>query len=86
VVVGASTPIPARVTRAEAYLAGKTVTQEVAAEAADIVASDILAVSDSRGSEAFRRDMVRVVAQRTIAKLFKLHPEPNALTEPELHP
>ncbi|MFZ4288111.1 FAD binding domain-containing protein [Variovorax sp. HJSM1_2] len=71
-VVGASTPIPARVARAEAYLAGKTVTHEVAAEAAEIVASDILAVSDTRGSEDFRRAMVRVVAERTIAKLFKL--------------
>ncbi|MGH6626532.1 MAG: FAD binding domain-containing protein [Burkholderiaceae bacterium] len=71
-VVGASTPIPARVARAEAFLAGKTVTPDVAAEAADIVAADILAVSDSRGSEDFRRDMVRVVAQRTIANLFGL--------------
>ena len=69
-VVGASTPIPARVARAEAFLAGKDVTAEVAAEAADIASADILAVSDSRGSEAYRRDMVRVVARRTIARLF----------------
>lgn len=71
-VVGASTPIPARVARAEAFLAGKTVTPEVAAEAADIVAADILAMSDARGSEAFRRDMARVAARRTIAGLFGL--------------
>ncbi|RZL87488.1 MAG: xanthine dehydrogenase family protein subunit M [Variovorax sp.] len=71
-VVGASTPIPARVARAEAFLTGKTVTEDVAAEAADIVAADILAVSDSRGSEEFRRDMVRVVAKRTIVRLFGL--------------
>ena len=71
-VVGASTPIPARVARAEAFLAGKAVTAEVAAEAADIASSDILAVSDSRGDEAYRRAMVRVVARRTIAQLFDL--------------
>ena len=71
-VVGASTPIPARVARAEAFLAGKTVTAEVATEAAGIASADILAVSDSRGDEAYRRAMVRVVARRTIAQLFDL--------------
>jgi len=60
------------VARAEAFLAGKAVTAEVAAEAADIASADILAVSDSRGDEAYRRDMVRVVARRTIAQLFDL--------------
>ncbi|WP_432262136.1 FAD binding domain-containing protein [Cupriavidus sp. TMH.W2] len=68
--VGASTPIPARLRRAEALLAGKNVTAELAAEAAAIVAADINAVSDMRGSEAYRREMVRVVARRTIAGLF----------------
>jgi len=71
-VVGASTPIPARVPRAEAFLAGRTITPDVAAEAADIVAADILAVSDARGTEAFRRDMARVVTRRTLAGLFGL--------------
>ncbi len=71
-VVGASTPIPARLARAESFLDGKTITLDIAAEAADIVAADILAMSDSRGSEEFRRDMVRVVAKRTIANLFDL--------------
>lgn len=68
--VGASTPIPARLRRAEALLAGKTVTAELAAEAAAIVATDINAVSDMRGSDTYRREMVRVVARRTIAELF----------------
>ncbi|MEM5431445.1 xanthine dehydrogenase family protein subunit M [Cupriavidus oxalaticus] len=68
--VGASTPIPARLRRAEALLAGKAVTAELAAEAAAIVAADINAVSDMRGSDTYRREMVRVVARRTIAGLF----------------
>ncbi|MBP0637202.1 xanthine dehydrogenase family protein subunit M [Cupriavidus sp. AcVe19-6a] len=73
--VGASTPVPARLRRAEALLAGKTVTSELAAEAAAIVAMDINAVSDMRGSDAYRREMVRVVARRTIAGLFGVAPE-----------
>lgn len=73
--VGASTPIPTRVPRAEAFLAGKTVTLQIAAEAADIVASDITPVSDARGAADYRRDMVRVVARRSIASLFGLAQE-----------
>ncbi|MBO9515010.1 MAG: xanthine dehydrogenase family protein subunit M [Variovorax sp.] len=70
--VGASTPIPTRLRRAEAFLEGRTVTAQVAAEAAEIVAADIEPVSDARGSADFRRDMVRVVARRTVAALFGL--------------
>jgi carbon-monoxide dehydrogenase medium subunit len=71
-VVGASTPIPCRVPRAEAFLVGKTVTPDVAAQAAEIVAADISPVSDNRGSADFRRDMVRVVARRTIGQVMGL--------------
>ena len=71
-VVGASVPVSRRVRRAEEFLAGKTVTLDVADEAADMVAADIEPLSDSRGSADYRRDMVRVVARRTIADLFGL--------------
>lgn len=70
--VGASTPIALRLRRAEAFLQGKTVTLEVAAEAANIVATDIEPVSDSRGEGEYRRDMVRIVARRSMAELFGL--------------
>jgi carbon-monoxide dehydrogenase medium subunit len=73
--VGASTPIPTRLRRAEAFLEGRTVTADIAAEAADIVAADIEPVSDARGSAEFRRDMVRVIARRTVAELFGLESE-----------
>ncbi|WP_213956758.1 MULTISPECIES: xanthine dehydrogenase family protein subunit M [unclassified Variovorax] len=72
IVVGASVSVPRRLTRAEAFLAGKTVTTQVAADAADIVAAEISAISDARGSEEFRRDMVRVISRRTIADVFGL--------------
>ncbi|MBY4947230.1 xanthine dehydrogenase family protein subunit M [Cupriavidus respiraculi] len=70
IAVGASTPIPTRLPRAEAFLEGRTVTADVAAQAAEIVAADIEPVSDQRGDAAYRREMVRVVACRTIAGLF----------------
>lgn len=72
VAVGASTPVAARMRRAESFLEGHTVTPEVAAEVAAIVAQDIDPVSDLRGSAQFRRDMVRAVARRTVAELFGL--------------
>ncbi|WP_399681970.1 FAD binding domain-containing protein [Xenophilus sp.] len=72
IAVGASTPIPTRLRRAEAFLEGRSITPEVAAEVADIVAQDITPVEDLRGSAEFRRDMVRAVARRTVAELFGL--------------
>ena len=70
--IAASTPIPARVARAEEFLKGRPLTHEIAAEAGDIVASDINALSDLRGDEPLRREMVRVVTRRTLAALFEL--------------
>jgi carbon-monoxide dehydrogenase medium subunit len=51
IVVGASVPVPRRLPRAEEFLRGKTVTPDVAAEAADIVAADIEPIDDLRGSK-----------------------------------
>jgi aerobic carbon-monoxide dehydrogenase medium subunit len=72
-VVGATTTVPTRVREAETFLEGKTMTNAVAIQAADIVAARIQPISDTRGSEAFRRDMVRVVARRTIEQLCGLN-------------
>ena len=68
--VGASTPIPTRLRRAEDCLRGKTVNAHLASEVASIVAEDIQPVSDLRGSSEFRRAMVRTVTRRTVATLF----------------
>ena len=72
IVVGASTPVPTRAMRAEAFLVGKAVTPELVAEAANLVAADIETLSDARADADYRRDMVRVVARRSMAKLFGL--------------
>lgn len=71
-VTGASTPIPMRMTRAEQYLEGREVTFDVAAFAAEVVATDINPLSDQRGDADYRRSMVRVVTERTIFNLFGL--------------
>ena len=72
IVVGASTTVPTRVKKAEAFLVGKVVTVPIALQTAEIVAEGIEPISDIRGSDSFRRDMVRVVARRTIERLCGL--------------
>ncbi|CAM5335020.1 FAD binding domain-containing protein [Eoetvoesiella caeni] len=72
IAVGATTPIPTRLRQVEAFLEGRSVTPAVAAEAADMVAQGIEPLSDSRGDETYRRNMVRAVARRSISELFEL--------------
>ena len=75
IAVGASTPVPTRVARAEACLVGQTITADLIAEAAAIVAADITPVDDARGSADYRRHIVGVVARRGLAQLFGLTQE-----------
>ena len=72
IAVGASVPIPMRTSRAEKFLSDKMVTPEALDEAAAIVAKDVSPVSDFRGSSDYRREMVRVVARRTLGEAFDL--------------
>jgi carbon-monoxide dehydrogenase medium subunit len=72
ITIGASTPFPVRVKRAEQFLEGRKVTAEVVAQAAAIAAQDITPLSDFRGTEDYRREMVRVVLRRTAASVFGL--------------
>jgi carbon-monoxide dehydrogenase medium subunit len=71
VVVGASTPVPTRGVRCEAFLEGKPFTAEVAAEAADILASEIQPISDMRGAGDYRRQMINVISRRSLEGLFE---------------
>ncbi len=70
--VGASSVVPRRLSRAEAHLTGKMPTTELVTEAADIAAAEVDTLDDARGSEAFRRAMVRVTVRRELAALFEL--------------
>lgn len=71
-VIGASTRVPTRLRQAEALIAGKTVTARLAADLAELGASEIDPISDLRGDGGFRRDMARIVVRRTIEDLFTL--------------
>ncbi len=66
IALGAVAPTPVRATRAESALAGKAVTEETIEEAAGEAAREARPISDLRGSAAYRREMVRVLAKRTI--------------------
>ena len=70
IAIGASVPVPGRARRAEQFLEGKTIGRDAAAEAAAIAADEIEPVSDFRGSAEYRREMVRVVARRTLEAAF----------------
>ena len=72
VVVGAATAVPTRLRKAEALLNGRTISTRLIAEAAELSAAEIEPISDLRGDGPFRRDMVRVLARRTIENLFGL--------------
>jgi aerobic carbon-monoxide dehydrogenase medium subunit len=71
-VVGATMPVPGRITRCEDFLRGQEVTADVAAEAGHIISTDINSISDLRGSEDYRRTVVGVVGRRVISDIFGL--------------
>jgi len=81
-VVGASVPVPLRMRRAEEFLSGQRVSLDMAREAANIVAQDISPLSDARGDEVYRREMVRINAQRTIEATFGLVTDGGPSREP----
>jgi carbon-monoxide dehydrogenase medium subunit len=70
IVIGASTPVPTRGRECEAFLKGKPMTAEVAAQASLILANSIEPISDFRGSGDYRKEMIRVIGRRTIEDLF----------------
>ena len=72
IAVGASTPVPMRLRRAEGFVKGKRVTADVLDEAGRIGAAEIAPLGDVRGSAEYRRQMVRVMVKRTAATVFGL--------------
>ncbi|MGC8780051.1 MAG: FAD binding domain-containing protein, partial [Anaerolineae bacterium] len=69
IALGAVGPTILRATEAEAYLAGKALTDEVIATAAGLAAAAARPISDIRGSAEYRRDMVRVLTARALRQL-----------------
>lgn len=66
-VIGAATPVPQRISQAETFLEGRTITLDTAAEAAELVAKDLQPISDGRGDGEYRRSVVRTAVRRLLA-------------------
>jgi aerobic carbon-monoxide dehydrogenase medium subunit len=65
-VVAASTPMPTRLTQAEDLLATEVVSEMLIERVAKLAAEEANVISDQRGSEDYRRQMLHVVTRRTL--------------------
>jgi len=68
VALGAVGPVPLMVPRVSSLLEGEIATEELFAVAGAVCADAALPISDIRGSEAFRRDIVAVLVRRALAQ------------------
>jgi carbon-monoxide dehydrogenase medium subunit len=57
-----------RAPKAEAMIIGKTVDEELLAQVGVCASTECKPISDIRGSEEYRRDMVRVFTKRALRK------------------
>jgi carbon-monoxide dehydrogenase medium subunit len=66
ITLGAVAPTIIHASEAESYLAGKSLLPEVIQQAAELTMGAARPISDVRGSHAYRRNMVRVMARRAL--------------------
>jgi aerobic carbon-monoxide dehydrogenase medium subunit len=66
IALGAVAPTPRHARQAEALLAGQVLTPELLDAAAEAAAAEASPISDVRGSALYRREMVRVLARRSL--------------------
>ncbi len=72
IVLGAVGPVPMRAKKAEQLLVGTLATEAALEEAGRAAAAECRPISDIRGSEEYRRDMVRVFTKRALRKALHL--------------
>jgi carbon-monoxide dehydrogenase medium subunit len=68
VVLGAVAPVPLPATACAKELVGRAPSSELFARAARSAAAEARPITDLRGSEAYRRDLIRVLAARALAE------------------
>lgn len=67
IALGAVAPTVIRAPKAEAYLAGRTISVEAMAEVGRIAATEAKPISDFRASADYRRDLIAVLVKRALA-------------------
>jgi carbon-monoxide dehydrogenase medium subunit len=65
IALGVAAPTPRRAEKAEAFLEGKSIDERVLTEAGKIASEEASPRTTIRGSEWYRREMVRVLVRRT---------------------
>ncbi|MDO0823238.1 FAD binding domain-containing protein [Desulfosporosinus nitroreducens] len=68
IAIGAAAPTPIRAREAEKFLQGKTISDDLLAEAGVIASGESKPISDIRGSAEYRRDLIRVLTRRALYK------------------
>ena len=68
IALGAVAPTPVRVSRAEAILAGRALTEAAIEEAAERAMEAALPISDVRGSAEYRRALAKVLTRRSLKR------------------
>lgn len=68
IVLGAVSPVPLRARKSEDLVRGGAVSDELLEEAGRCAAGECSPISDIRGSEEYRRDMVRVFTRRALRR------------------
>lgn len=66
IVMGSVDPCPSRAKRAEELIKGQKMTPILIKKAAQVASEDIQPTSDMNGTEEFKRDIARVLVERTI--------------------
>jgi aerobic carbon-monoxide dehydrogenase medium subunit len=71
IVLGCVGATPVRARKAEALIAGKQLTSQLAEEAGSIASQECSPTSDLRGSEQYKRAIVRTLVKRAAAKAYE---------------
>jgi aerobic carbon-monoxide dehydrogenase medium subunit len=71
IVLGCVGATPVRARKAEALIGGKQLTSQLAEEAGSIASQECSPTSDLRGSEQYKRAIVRTLVKRAAAKAYE---------------